>query len=168
MTDRKLPSPVYAAAGASEAALDELRKIPGKVDELRDRAKLEERAQAVSTAVRDNVKLGVERLRELDAEKVRSAAGDTAATLGERARVTGEKARATYADFVQRGETVAAGERSPIKVIASIANGADAESAPEAEATTDESAKPAKSTAGNSKPAAKKTAKKTTSKAAAK
>ena len=123
MSTRKYPTPFYAAAGAGEVIVEELRKLPGRVEEFRDRNKLEERANAVRDAVRDNVKQGVATLRGLDSDKLRRAAEDTAATLGVKAREAREKAGQTYAELVERGQNVANGERSPIKVIATIAQG---------------------------------------------
>lgn len=122
MSERKLPSPIYAAAGASEVFVEQLKKLPAKVDELRDRAKLEERFNTFNTTVRENVAKGVETVRGLDADKLRETASETANTLGDKAKEAGERARLTYFELVERGEHVADGERSPIKVIATIAN----------------------------------------------
>ncbi|GAA4911937.1 hypothetical protein LX16_2483 [Stackebrandtia albiflava] len=122
MAQRKLPSPFYAAAGASEVVVEQLRKLPAVVEDLRDRSKLEERFTAVSTVVRENVTRGVETVRGMDATRLRETATETAGTLGERARTASERARLTYQELVERGEHVANGERSPIKVIATIAH----------------------------------------------
>jgi heparin binding hemagglutinin HbhA len=165
MTDRKLPTPFYAAAGAGEILVEELKKLPGKVEELRDRSKVEQRAQAVNTAVRDNVRQGLETLKGFDPDKVRAAANETAETLSAKAREAGVKARETYADLVVRGQHVANGERSPIKVIATIAQKAE-QKAPSVDVNVDVT--PADMP---KKPAVKKTvskpAKKTTAKAKA-
>ncbi|MGH8877884.1 MAG: hypothetical protein ACRD0P_11150 [Stackebrandtia sp.] len=160
MSERKLPSPVYAAAGAGEAVVEQLKKLPSKANELRDRSKFDERASELRETVTDNVKQGVETLKGLDGEKVRSAAMEAASTLGEKAREARSKAADTYSELVERGEHVVAGERGPIKVISTVAK-EDAETGTAekvAEAKTDaaQKAQPAK------KPAAKKTTKKTT------
>ncbi|ADD39746.1 hypothetical protein [Stackebrandtia nassauensis] len=168
MPTKKLPSPVYAAAGAGEALVEQLKKLPSKAEELRDRTKLDERATKLRETVTENVKQGVDTLKHLDREKLREVALETASTLGEKAREAREKAAETYSEFVERGEHVVAGERGPIKVISTVAKEdakADTEAKVEqakAEATEKAEAKPA-----TRKPAAKKsTAKKTTTKKA--
>lgn len=165
MTDRKFPTPFYAAAGASEALVEELKKLPARVDELRGRSKLEERAQAVGSAVKDNVRSSVDTLRNLDGDKVRSAASETANTLGEQARKARVKAKETYDEFVERGENVANGERSPIKVIATIAQKSDDDLKSNSGSSTNTTApkKPAAKKT-TTKPAAKKTTKAASSK----
>lgn len=159
MSERKLPSPIYAAAGASEVVVEQLKKLPAKVDELRDRAKLEERFNAINTAVRENVTKGVETFRGFDANRLRETASETATTLGDKAKVASEKARATYYELVERGEHVTNGERSPIKVIATITNnngnGNGNGSAPTGQ--NNNHAKPANTKPANSGPVAKKT-----------
>ena len=158
MSERKLPSPIYAAAGASEIVVEQIKKLPGKVEELRDRAKLEERFNSFNTSVRENVAKGVETFKGLDADKLRETASETATTLGGKAKEAGEKARHTYLELVERGEHVANGERSPIKVIATIANPSSGNgngngSQPAAEKATTETEKPTAE-----KPAAEKAA----------
>lgn len=164
---RKLPSPVYAAAGAGEALVEQLKKLPGKAEELRDRAKFEERAGKLRESVSENVKQGVDTLKHLDKDKLREVAMETAATLGEKAREARVKASETYSELVERGEHVVAGERGPIKVISTIAAEdakADTEAKVEqakAEATAKtEAAKPAAKPAAKKGPARKTAAKK--------
>jgi|GEM_PF-4324007 len=162
MSERKLPSPIYAAAGASEVVVEQLKKLPAKVDELRDRAKLEERFNAINSAVRENVTKGVETVRGFDANRLRETANETATTLGDKAKIASEKARATYYELVERGEHVTNGERSPIKVISTIANnnGNGNGSQPAGQAnnnTKPATAKPANVKSNNNGPVAKKT-----------
>lgn len=171
---RKLPSPVYAAAGAGEALVEQLKKLPGKAEELRDRAKFEERAGKLRESVTENVKQGVDTLKHLDKDKLREVALETAHTLGEKAREARVKATDAYSEFVERGEHVVAGERGPIKVISTIAaEDAKAETAAKveqakAEATAKTEAKPAARKGPAKKTAAKKPAAKKTSKTDAK
>ncbi|NUU23845.1 MAG: hypothetical protein HOV68_20435, partial [Streptomycetaceae bacterium] len=106
---RKLPKPIYAAAGAGELAMEQLRKLPGQFSELRDRAKLNERLQGV----REDLREAGRKVRDLDTDKLR----DTAITTAAKAQ---ERAKETYAELVTRGERVAKGERSPIRVIATV------------------------------------------------
>ena len=163
MSKRKYPTPVYAAAGAGEAIVEELKKIPSRVDELRGRTKFDERAQEVTDAVRSNVRQGVSTLRSLDGQKVREAATETASTLGEQTRKAREKAKTTYEELVERGENVANGERSPIKVIATIAHAGD-DKDDKTQKTTNSAPKTKKTStttksSTTKKPAAKKPAK---------
>ncbi len=160
MSKRKYPAPVYAAAGAGEAIVEELKKIPSRVEELRGRTKFDERAQEVTNAVRSNVRQSVSTLRNLDGQKVREAASETATTLGEHTRKAREKAISTYEELVERGEHVANGERSPIKVIATIANAGDDTKNEKNQKTSGSASQSTKSSA-TKKPAAKKQTKAT-------
>lgn len=138
---RKLPKPIYAAAGAGELAMEQLRKLPGQFSELRDRAKLNERLQGV----REDLREAGRKVRDLDTDKLRETALTTAAKAQERAKET-------YTELVARGERVAKGERSPIRVIATVVKPEGA-SAPAAE-------KPAAAKPAASKPATKPTVRK--------
>lgn len=165
--DRKYPTPVYAAAGAGEALVEQLKKLPGKAEELRDRAKFEERAEKLRETVTENVKQGVDTIKHLDRDKLREVATETASTLGEKAREARVKAAEAYSDFVERGEHVVAGERGPIKVIATIAEDAKGE-ATQAKVDTAKADAAAKADTAEAKPAPRKTAKKTAKKTTAK
>ena len=138
---RKHPKPIYAAAGAGELAMEQLRKLPGQFSELRDRAKLNERLQGV----REDLREAGRKVRDLDTDKLRETALTTAAKAQERAKET-------YTELVARGERVAKGERSPIRVIATVVKPEGA-SAPAAE-------KPAAAKPAASKPATKPTVRK--------
>ncbi|HET6213219.1 MAG TPA: hypothetical protein VFE14_10150 [Micromonosporaceae bacterium] len=85
---KKYPTPVYAAAGAGELAYRQLRKLPGRLNELRDRV----------SAGDIEVKVDIERLRAAARRNARAALGE---------------ARTVYADLVARGERVVAGARTP-------------------------------------------------------
>ncbi|CAM3278880.1 hypothetical protein [Stackebrandtia soli] len=156
-TTPKLPGPLYAAAGAGDAVVEQLKKIPAKLDELRNKSKMDEHVEAVRDGIMDRI----ETLRNLDGETVKKTASDTAASLSEKAKEAREKAADTYAELVERGERVAAGERSPIRVIATITGKHDEPQTDPVEAELlPETKKPAAKKATR-KPAAKKaTAKK--------
>jgi len=85
-TKTKIPNPLYAAAGAGELAYQQLRKLPAKVAELRDRASSS----------------------EFDG-RVREVAQRNLAAVRSRAQVAQEKAAALYTDLVARGEQVVRG-----------------------------------------------------------
>lgn len=107
---RKLPNPIYAAAGAGELAIERLRDLPGRLGDLRERVKLDERL----ATVREDLREAGRKVRDIDTAGLREKAVTAAAKAQERAKET-------YAELVTRGERVASGERSPIRVIATIA-----------------------------------------------
>jgi heparin binding hemagglutinin HbhA len=84
---RKIPAPLYAAAGAGDLAYERLRKL---VTELRP---------AVTEAVSEP------RLRA-DLGKLRKAARRNAAAFRTGAQAAQERATAVYTDLVKRGERV--------------------------------------------------------------
>jgi hypothetical protein len=84
---RKIPAPLYAAAGAGELAYERLRKL---VNELRP---------AVTEAVSEP------RLRA-DLGKLRKVARRNAAAFRTGAQTAQERATAVYTDLVKRGERV--------------------------------------------------------------
>ncbi len=94
---RKIPAPLYAAAGAGDFAYQRLRKLPEQVTQLRER--VSEIAPTVSGAVSEaNLRVDLDRLRE--------AARRNAATLVAGAQQAGERAAAVYGELVVRGERV--------------------------------------------------------------
>jgi hypothetical protein len=99
---KKYPAPVYAAAGTADLAYQQLRKLPSKVVELRER---------VGTGDRD--------LR-LDVEKLRTAARRNAAAVRVGAQQAQERAAALYGDLVARGEKVVRGVQPPVKATATV------------------------------------------------
>jgi heparin binding hemagglutinin HbhA len=115
---RKIPAPIYAAAGAGDLAYQQIRKL---VAELRP---------AVTEAVSEP------RLRA-DLTKLRKVARRNAAAFVSGAQVAQERATAVYSDLVARGERVVrAGRTSAAKPVAKVAaeisdNGAQQPSTPE-------------------------------------
>jgi hypothetical protein len=96
-TTRKIPSPLYAAAGAGDLAYQSLRKLPEQVAHLRDR--VAELRPAVSEAVSEtNLRADIDRLRQ--------AARRNAATFVAGAQQATERAVAVYSELVVRGEKV--------------------------------------------------------------
>src|SRR5689334_17406809 len=94
---RKIPAPLYAAAGAGDFAYQRLRKLPEQVAQLRER--VSEIAPAVSGAVSEtNLRVDIDRLRD--------AARRNAATLVAGAQQASERAAAVYSQLVVRGERV--------------------------------------------------------------
>ncbi|MFE9694408.1 hypothetical protein [Micromonospora sp. NPDC005806] len=128
----RIPAPIYAAAGAGELALQQLRKLPAVVSDLGTRVVAEFGGKAVVTGVELRQKatetlktanLTATELREkagstdLDLDKLREAAARNAAAVlagahaaQERAlagaQVAQARALATYAELVARGERV--------------------------------------------------------------
>jgi hypothetical protein len=94
---RKIPAPLYAAAGAGDFAYQRLRKLPEQVAQLRER--VAEIAPAVGGAVSEaNLRVDLDRLRD--------AARRNAATLVAGAQQAGERAVAVYSELIVRGERV--------------------------------------------------------------
>ncbi|MDG6100647.1 hypothetical protein Daura_03115 [Dactylosporangium aurantiacum] len=102
-TTRKIPTPLYAAAGAGDLAYQQLRKLPAQVAHLR--ARVEELRPAVTDV----------KLRQ-DLDRLRGAARRNAesilANAQAGAQVAQDRALAVYTDLVSRGEKVVAGGRT--------------------------------------------------------
>ncbi|MEV6923607.1 hypothetical protein AB0M46_03690 [Dactylosporangium sp. NPDC051485] len=92
-TTRKIPNPLYAAAGAGDLAYQQLRRLPEQVAHLR--ARVEELRPAVAGAVSED------NLRTL-----RGVARRNAANLLASAQVAQDRAVAVYTGLVARGEKV--------------------------------------------------------------
>ena len=101
-TKTKLPTPVYAAAGAGDLAYQQLRKLPARVAELRERV------------VANEVDL------KADVERLRKAARRNASAVAHVTQVAQDRAIEIYSDLVHRGEHVVAGTRAPLRVKATI------------------------------------------------
>jgi hypothetical protein len=102
---RKIPAPLYAAAGAGDLAYQQLLKLPERVAELRGR--VTELRPAVADAVSEP------RLRA-DFGKLRKVARRNAAAVVSGAQVAQERATAVYTDLVARGERVVRSARTPV------------------------------------------------------
>jgi hypothetical protein len=94
-TTKKM-APLYAAAGAGDLAYQQLRKLPEKVAELRDR--VGELRPTVAGAV-------TEQRRRVDLDRLRDMARRNASVLQERAV-------GIYGDLVARGERVVTRENN--------------------------------------------------------
>jgi len=93
-TTRKIPAPLYAAAGAGDLAYQRLRKLPEQVANLRER--VAELRPAVSEAV-------AETSLRADFERLSNAARRN---LDAGAQLATERAAAVYTELVNRGERV--------------------------------------------------------------
>jgi hypothetical protein len=150
---RKIPNPLYAAAGAGELAYEQLRKLPERVAELRGR--VAELRPVVSEVVTERVS---ERNLRADLDKLRDTARDTARRNAQ-AFVTGAQAAqkqaiAVYTELVARGERVVAGARTEQAKAQLATARAEIRDAEKAEAETliaehaEDQRKPAKRTRG--------------------
>jgi heparin binding hemagglutinin HbhA len=83
-TTRRIPEPLYAAAGAGDLAYQQLRKLPERVAELRG----------------------------VDIERLRDAARRNAAALVSGVEAAQERATAVYTDLVKRGHRVVRNART--------------------------------------------------------
>jgi hypothetical protein len=103
---RKIPTPLYAAAGAGEMAYEQLRKLPERVAELRGRVA---ELRPVVTDATDRVS---ERNLRADLDKLRDSARRNAQAFVTGAQVAQKQALAVYTELVARGERVVAGART--------------------------------------------------------
>lgn len=106
-TTRKIPTPLYAAAGAGDLAYEQLRKLPAQVAQLR--ARVEELRPAVTDAVADTkLRADLDRLRGAALRNAESILSNAQAG----AQVAQDRALAVYSELVNRGEKVVAGGRT--------------------------------------------------------
>jgi heparin binding hemagglutinin HbhA len=96
-TTRKIPTPLYAVAGAGDLAYQQLRKLPEQVAQLRARAE-ELRPNVADTNLRGDIN----RLRGV----ARRNAANLLANAQAGAQVAQDRAVAVYTDLVARGERV--------------------------------------------------------------
>ena len=156
ITDRKIPAPLYAAAGAGDLAYQELRKLSERLvasvqsaeaGDLRtrvDHTRAELRARATSTTAdlrtRANEFANEFTVRE-DLDKVREAAQRNVAAMLTGVHAAQVRANALYTDLIARGERVVRGagegvSDAALKVAASVETATDKEvTAAEAETT---------------------------------
>ncbi|MEV6344474.1 hypothetical protein [Actinoplanes sp. NPDC051851] len=99
-TKTKIPTPLYAAAGAGDLAYQQLRKLPAVVTELSDRAAASLRA---ANGQATDLK---EKAATTDFDALRTNAATAAVAF---AQVAQERAVAVYHDLVARGEKVVGG-----------------------------------------------------------
>ncbi|WP_305784834.1 hypothetical protein [Symbioplanes lichenis] len=104
MTDQtktRIPAPLYAAAGAGDLALQELRKLPAVVSHLGDRAVASLRtANDTAGATAGSLR---EKATATDFDQLRDTAASSALAF---AQVAQERAVAAYTALVARGERV--------------------------------------------------------------
>ena len=107
----KIPTPLYAAAGAGDLAYQQIRKLPEKVAVLRGR--VAELRPAVTEAVAE-VNL------RADLDRPRDVARRNAAALVAAAEVAQDRAVAVYGDLVSRGEQVVRNTRGAEATVAIV------------------------------------------------
>jgi hypothetical protein len=105
---RRIPNPLYAAAGAGDLAYRQLshfgRQLPAKAVELGDRVAA--LRPVVTDALADAVR---EPALRADLDRVRKVAKRNAAVLVSQAQAAQERAATVYAGLVARGERVVGG-----------------------------------------------------------
>ncbi|WP_416902236.1 hypothetical protein [Micromonospora echinospora] len=117
----RIPAPIYAAAGAGDLALEQLRKLPSVVSDLSGRVVNDLGGKAVvtgfelrqkATETLKTANLTATGLREkavagdLDLDRLRGLAGRNAAVVLAGAQAAQERALAAYGALVARGERV--------------------------------------------------------------
>jgi hypothetical protein len=107
----KIPTPLYAAAGAGDFAYQQIRKLPEQVAVLRER--VAELRPVVTEAVAEvNLRADLDRLRDVAR---RNAAAIVAAAEGAQ-----DRAVAVYGDLVSRGEQVVRNTRGAEATVAFV------------------------------------------------
>lgn len=101
---KRMPSPLYAAAGAGDLAYEKLRALPEKMSGLRDKVHELRPVGKVPLPERRDVRA--------DLQKLRAVARRNADVLLHTAHVAQERATVVYKDLVARGEHVVHPERS--------------------------------------------------------
>lgn len=107
----KIPTPLYAAAGAGDLAYQQIRKLPDAVAGLRGR--VAELRPAVTEAVAE-----VDLRSDLD--RLRDAARRNAAAFIAGAQVAQDRAVAVYGELVTRGEQVVRNTRGAEATVALV------------------------------------------------
>jgi heparin binding hemagglutinin HbhA len=111
-TNTRFPAPLYAAAGAGDLAVQQLRKLPAVVTELSERAAVSlrtanERAAASLRTANEQANTKATQLRErastTDFDALRGNAASVATTV---AQIAQDRAVAFYTAMVARGERV--------------------------------------------------------------
>ncbi|GGN15097.1 ElaB/YqjD/DUF883 family membrane-anchored ribosome-binding protein [Actinoplanes campanulatus] len=100
-TKTKIPAPLYAAAGAGDAAYEQLRKLPAVLTELSDRATASLKSYNEQAGTKAAELRG--KAQETDFVALRDSATTAAVNF---AQVAQERAIAVYNDLVARGERV--------------------------------------------------------------
>ena len=102
MSKNRIPTPLYAVAGAGDLAYQRLRKLPATVTELRDKA------AETTIELRQRARSG--ELRAKAVNTLRAAAARIAAALVAGVHAAQERAIAVYDRLVAHGERVLDGD----------------------------------------------------------
>jgi heparin binding hemagglutinin HbhA len=138
-TTRKIPTPLYAAAGAGDLAYEQLRKLPEQFAQLR--ARVDDLRPAGTDA---NLRSDLNRLRGV----ARRNAASFLASAQQGAQVAQDRALAVYTGLVARGEKVVSTARTAeARVELEPANKAVTAEVTTIEAPAETPAQPAKKTA---------------------
>ena len=128
---RRIPNPLYAAAGAGDIAYQQIRQLPAKALELRGRV------AALRPVVADAVTSAVgEPAKRVDVERLRGEVERISAAAVRNAEVLRTQAVAVYADLVARGEKVVGGPYKELEPAGDVVPEITASSGKPAPATT--------------------------------
>jgi hypothetical protein len=125
---RRIPNPVYAAAGAGDLAYRQLQKLPAKAMELRGRVAA--LRPVVTDVVTDAVK---DPAKRVDVDRLRVIAKRNADVLRTQAKEAQERAAGVYALLVARGEKIVGGPYKPLKPAGDVVEIIEPEGLPSAE-----------------------------------
>lgn len=101
---KRIPTPIYAAAGAGDLAYQKLRTLPARMAELREKAA--ERYPTVAEEVKERAGTVRDHDMRADLERLRQGARRNAAVVMKAAQAAQERAAVVYGDLVTRGEQV--------------------------------------------------------------
>ena len=110
-TNARIPGPLYAAAGAGDIAIENLRKLPAKVAELQGEipGRITKIQDKITQKVAELPSLAAElrqRVVDADTDKLRESARRNAQVVLGRAQTAQKKTVALYEELVARGELV--------------------------------------------------------------
>ena len=117
--ERKLPGPLYAAAGAGDYAWEKIKEVPQVVSKAGERLHLNERFESAASTVKDRTNQSVDKIRDLDSDQVKAGAREGWKRVSKGAKVAGEATQRTYSTMRERGELKVG--RDGVKVISSVA-----------------------------------------------
>ncbi|QSB05660.1 hypothetical protein [Natronoglycomyces albus] len=125
---RKLPGPVYAAAGLGDYTVEKIKEVPTALSKASEKLKVSEKFETASHRVKESTTKGFEKVRSIDSEQVKDGAREGWKKVAAASKAAGEATQRTYSNMRTRGEQRVGVDG--VKIIDSVAEKvADAEDA---------------------------------------
>lgn len=121
--ERKLPGPLYAAAGVGDYAWEKIKEVPEAVSKAGEKLHLSERFESARSSAKERTNKGFDKIRDLDSDQVKAGAKEGWKRVSEGAKVAGEATQRTYSSMRERGELRVG--RDGLKIIDSVAEKTD-------------------------------------------